>query len=232
VLLLALAGTPGPCGPYAYRTYCVRKGPDSALQDIEQPVEQGGVPGEHRYTGARTARHRPGVPLHIPTVFTSAPSRSSRLAGAALLTALLVAGCGSASQSGESGKAGASDSPEGKASSRTDTGASKKPAKSPSTSAPAPPAASDGKRYSACADGTCEVALPRPVEFAVDGGTFTVKKVKPEKSLDFEVTLATGAGGSGTLKGTCGPVFRFNETGGGSSSTCAAADGTPTSPAP
>jgi hypothetical protein len=149
--------------------------------------------------------------------------------------ALLLAGCGAASHSGESGTGGASDSPKGKAgsaSSRADGGASKKPAKSPSASAPAPPTASDGKRYSACSDGTCEVALSRPVEFTVDGGTFTVKKVKPEKSLDFEVTLATGAGASGTLKGTCGPIFRFNESGGGSSSTCASADSTPTPPAP
>ncbi|MDO0935259.1 hypothetical protein QQY66_27660 [Streptomyces sp. DG2A-72] len=121
-------------------------------------------------------------------------------AGGALLLALLVAGCGSASDGDTSDSAA---SGKGRADDRT-------PSAEPTpTPTPTPTlTASDGTRYSACADGTCEVAISRPVEFAVNGSMFNVTKVNRGNSLEFKLALSYGARGSGTLAANCG-VTRF-----------------------
>ncbi len=67
------------------------------------------------------------------------------------------------------------------------------------------------------------------LEIALNGGTFSVTKVKRGDSLEFELSLASGAQGSGTLAGSCG-VTRFLP-GGVSTETCAD-DGRPRSRPP
>ncbi|MEV0474631.1 hypothetical protein [Streptomyces prunicolor] len=152
-----------------------------------------------------------------------------------LVAGLILAGCGSATP--ERGGSTATSAHGGSAASRpaaTATGKAPATPTTPAASTPPPPppapTASDGRRYAACADGTCEVAVARPVDIAVNGGTFSVTKVKPGDSVDFEVTLA-GGGGSGTMKGTCGTIVRFYP---GSTSliTCGNADSTPAPPSP
>ncbi|MGW6903064.1 hypothetical protein [Streptomyces sp. NPDC054940] len=102
-----------------------------------------------------------------------------------LALALLLAGCGSASDGGTS----ADPRPSG---SVTASSAGDEPPSTPTPSAPrstappsTPPTAADGTRYSACADGTCEVrvtkeaTVPVPERFglgpvmvsAISGGT-------------------------------------------------------------
>ncbi|MGW0835072.1 hypothetical protein [Streptomyces prunicolor] len=166
-----------------------------------------------------------------------------------LAAGLLLAGCGSATPerggsaaTPEHGGSAASrpatsrpvaSRPAGRTTAATATGKPPATPTTPAASTPPPPAptASDGRRYAACADGTCEVAVARSVDIAVNGGTFSVTKVKPGDSVDFEVTLAGGGGGSGTMKGTCGTIVRFYP---GSTSliTCGAADSTPAPPSP
>lgn len=165
----------------------------------------------------------------------------------ALAAALLLAGCGSGTPEGggsagtpERGGSAAVQEHGGSAASRPAasrpagrTAAATATGKAPATSTmPSPaPTASDGRRYAACADGTCEVAVSRSVDIAVNGGTFSVTKVKPGDSVGFEVTLAGGGGGSGTLKGTCGTIVRFYP-GFTSLITCGDADSTPAPPSP
>jgi hypothetical protein len=154
--------------------------------------------------------------------------------------ALLVAGCGSSSDDGASGNSASSKGkPSGKPARKVTAPAStSKPVDPPATStpppspSPTPVTASDGTRYSACADGTCEVAVSRPVRIAVEGGTLSVTKVKPEDSMGFELTFASGGGGSGTLKGTCGAVFTFYRGGGAGASSCGTDTSAATPPAP
>ncbi|MGW3624766.1 hypothetical protein [Streptomyces sp. NPDC000880] len=57
-------------------------------------------------------------------------------------------------------------------------------------------------------------------------------KVKPDDSLNFELTLANGGQASGTMKGTCGTTATFHQSGGGMSTTTCGASSTPTPPAP
>ena len=162
----------------------------------------------------------------------------------ALAAALLLAGCGSGTpegggSAGTPGHGGSAGTPEHGGSAATPGhggSAASRPVASrptPAASTPPPPAptASDGRRYAACADGTCEVAVSRSVDIAVNGGTFSVTKVKPGDSVGFEVTLAGGGGGSGTLKGTCGTIVRFYP-GFTSLITCGDADSTPAPPSP
>ncbi|MEE1939986.1 hypothetical protein V1L54_11340 [Streptomyces sp. TRM 70361] len=147
-----------------------------------------------------------------------------------LLAALLAAGCGSG-PAGEGADGG--ETPAGGATTRAGT-SRPAPTGTPSatSSPPAPkPTASDGTRYSACADGTCEVAVARPVDITVGGGTFSVKGVKPGHELTFEIVTADGATGSGTLKG-CGTVLSFSPGGGGVTSTACDAGGVPEPPDP
>lgn len=153
-----------------------------------------------------------------------------RVAVGVLLAALLAAGCGSGPV-GEGTDNG--ETPADRATTRAETG---RPAHTGTASAtsspPAPkPTASDGTRYSACADGTCEVAVSRPVDIAVGGGTLSVKGVKPGNELMFEIATADGATGSGTLKG-CGTVLSFSPGGSGVTSTICDAGGIPEPPDP
>ncbi|MET7336716.1 hypothetical protein [Nonomuraea sp. NPDC005650] len=165
--------------------------------------------------------------------------RRLRPATGAALVLLLVAACGSA-PSGEGDAAGtpSSGKPASTASaSPSPTAAAASPSPSPSAGTPTPsarplPRASDGKRYSACRDGTCEVAVSRPMRITVKGGRLTVIKVKPNSSLKFDLTFTYGGGGSGVLKGTCGVIATFfRYAGGGAMEGCASEDSTPKKPA-
>lgn len=169
-----------------------------------------------------------GALMNVLTA-VQAPPRSTWLISGALVVTLLAAGCGAPPDSGTSGNnASVSASP-----SRTAVPASPHTSPSPSaTSAPPPPTAADGTRYAACAEGTCEVAVSRPVDIAVDGGTLSVTEVKPDDSLDFELTLTDGGQASGTMKGTCGTTATFHRNGGGTSVATCGAGSTPTPPAP
>lgn len=171
--------------------------------------------------------------MNDPAAASPPPPRCHWPTAAALAAALLLAGCGSGPPDGggsaASRHAGKTTAPGATGTASTDRTT---PTASPtSTPPPPPPTASDGTRYAACADGTCEVAVSRPVDIAVNGGTFSVTRTRPGNSVDFEVTLATGGGGSGTLKGTCGTIARFYP-GSVSMVTCSDADSTPTPPAP
>ncbi len=156
------------------------------------------------------------------TVSTAATGarRISWQTGCALLAVLLSAGCGARGDSGVAENP--ASSPSSTAASPIAT-ASPTPTPTPDATTPAPirvRAAADGRRYAACADGTCEVAVTKPVRIRVDGGTFSVTKVKRDVQLDFKLTMRTGAGGSGTLK-SCG-VMKFYLYGGGGMVTCGA----------
>jgi hypothetical protein len=148
---------------------------------------------------------------------------------------VLVTGCGSAPSAGgnaaETVSAGktASTAPTASPSAGASTGT---PTSTPTPSARPLPRAADGKRYSACRDGTCEVAISRPVRIAVKGGRLTVLKVKPNNSLKFDLTFTYGGGGSGLLKGTCGAIATFYRYAGGAGMEgCRSDDSTPKKPA-
>ncbi|MFG2780963.1 hypothetical protein ACGFY7_24305 [Streptomyces prunicolor] len=162
------------------------------------------------------------------------PPRRHWPTATAVAAVLLLAGCGSATpeRGGSTVSRPATSRPDGRTTAATATGKAPATRTTPAASHPPRPAptASDGRRYAACADGTCEVAVARSVDIAVNGGTFSVTKVKPGDSVDFEVTLA-GGGGSGTLKGTCGAIVRFSP-GSTSMITCGDADSTPAPPSP
>ena len=164
---------------------------------------------------------------------TSAVSRRSPLlAGGVLLAALLAAGC--ASDPGGEPVGGGKPSGGGKASGKpAATESPRNPSSRPPTSAPAPPplTASDGTDYSACAGGTCEVAVSGPVDVPVAGGTFTVKKVTPGDGVTFTLESDFG-GGNGTVKGRCGTVLNFYPGGGGMISKVCEEGTTPSPPAP
>jgi hypothetical protein len=150
------------------------------------------------------------------------PSRTLRTVSATLLAALLAAGCGT--QSGGGGDA------DRRPTARESSG---EPGRTPtaSPSPPRKPTASDGTRYAACADGTCEVAVSRPVDIAVDGGTLEVTEVKAGDKVEFELTPASGAGSSGTLKG-CGTVLQVYPGGGGARSSVCEEGEIPDAPEP
>ncbi|QKW07701.1 hypothetical protein HUT18_16240 [Streptomyces sp. NA04227] len=180
-------------------------------------------------------------PLAVSSV---RPRTFGPIAGAALL-ALLLSACGSSDGDGDSddvgaggdakGKTGASSAPAEPSARPSASASSAVPSPSPTRTSPAPaPAvkASDGSRYGACADGTCEVAIDGPTSFAVGGGSFAVQKLKKKQSVDFDLTLASGSGGNGTLKGTCGPIFTFFDGGGGGMLGCTDADAAPKRPDP
>ncbi|MDW5328993.1 hypothetical protein [Plantactinospora sp. KLBMP9567] len=166
--------------------------------------------------------------MTVSTAATGVARRISWQTGCALLAVLLSAGCGARRDSDVAENP--TSSPSSTAASAVAT-ASPTPTPAPDATTPAPirvRAAADGRRYAACADGTCEVAVTKPVRIRVDGGTFSVTKVKRDVQLDFKLTMPTGAGGSGTLK-SCG-VMKFYLGGGGGVVTCGA-DGVPERPA-
>ena len=144
---------------------------------------------------------------------SATPRTLQALTGSAVLVALLLGGCTSRGDSAAAGKAIPARG-----------GVDASPA-SPEPSAPAPVAA-DGTNYAACADGTCEISIPGPVDIRVGGGTLKVTKASAQDGLEFDLTLASGAGGNGTLKGTCGTVASFYLGGGGGTMTSPSCDGT------
>ncbi|MDQ7908285.1 hypothetical protein RB614_27535 [Phytohabitans sp. ZYX-F-186] len=156
------------------------------------------------------------------------PRKAPWRAAAAVVAALFVAGCGSSG--GGRASATGTATPAG-----TAVAASASPSPSVATASPSPaprPTAADRRRYAACADGTCEVYVPRPVRIKVRGGTLAVTKVRRDDSLDFKLTFSTGYEGSGTLKGTCGSVVTFYRAGGGAGFTGCPAAGVPVRPTP
>ncbi|SDK01170.1 hypothetical protein SAMN04488074_10424 [Lentzea albidocapillata subsp. violacea] len=75
--------------------------------------------------------------------------------------------------------------------------------------------AADGANYAACADGTCEVTIPGPVDIAVQSHTFSVTEVTADG-----ITFAVAYGGyelGASPKASCGNayVFRLGESAGG-----------------
>lgn len=92
--------------------------------------------------------------------------------------------------------------------------------------------AEDGTRYQACADGTCEVAIAKPVRISLsDGNVLRINKVTAD-SIDIDLSLAAGGGGNGTLKGNCGSIFQFSPAGGGGGQFCPADGSSNPSPEP
>lgn len=144
---------------------------------------------------------------------------SCAILGALLPALLLAAGCGARSDSGASG--GGTPA----------TTSHPSPTTSPTTTSPTPPTAADGSRYATCADGTCEVAVARPVRIKIRDGAFSVTKVVANDSMLFKLTFSAGGGGSGTLMSTCGARLTFYLGGGGSAVTCDAS-GVPATPKP
>lgn len=145
-------------------------------------------------------------------------------AAGGLLAVLLAAGCGSST-------AGSAIASAPSAPVSTTASATSEPAMTTTTEPPPPPpppTAADGANYKACRSGGCEVLIPGPVRIAVDGGTLSVTKVSSEEGVEFSLKLS-GASWSGTLKGTCGGVFRFFR-GGGSSFVGCGASGIPEPP--
>ncbi len=77
------------------------------------------------------------------------------------------------------------------------------------TVSPASPTltAADGVNYAACADGTCEVTVPGPVDIAVQGHTLSVTEVTADG-----ITFTVAQGGyrfTATPKASCGNVYLF-----------------------
>ncbi|GAB3413924.1 hypothetical protein GCM10027569_33750 [Flindersiella endophytica] len=92
--------------------------------------------------------------------------------------------------------------------------------------------AADGTRYQECADGTCEVAIPKPVRISLSSGNvLRITKVAAD-GIDIDLSLAAGGGGTGTLRGNCGSIFQFAPGGGGSGKFCPADGSSNPSPEP
>lgn len=142
---------------------------------------------------------------------------------AVLALALLLAGCGSAPDSGKDGEP--PTTPATSAPPSTTPPPTAPPSTAPPSTAPpsTPPTAADGTRYSACADGTCEVrvsaeaSVPVPDRFglgpltvtAISGGT--VMLFAPLTQSDFSSDggceasfTGPGADSSAYAQMTCG----------------------------
>ncbi|MEV4753582.1 hypothetical protein AB0J86_00465 [Micromonospora sp. NPDC049559] len=152
--------------------------------------------------------------------------RAWRLSCVFLAATVLAGGCGSSREN-----PGPAASPTATVGA---TPGSVEPTPTPSPTvppAPSPVTAADGTNHRACADGTCEVAVSRPGTIrlggrAGSGSTLVVREVLDD-GLDFDLTLARGGGGSGTLKfkDSCGTIVRFDRSGGGGSGSFCNADG-------
>jgi len=110
-----------------------------------------------------------------------------------------------------------------------------KPTPIPSEATRTPPpnplsrTAADGRNYDACADGTCEVEVSRPVKIEIDDFIIEFTEVSEKK---FEFTARTGnGGGSSTVSGSGGYCVTYLSDG-GSSSSCILGDGAPSRPEP
>jgi hypothetical protein len=102
----------------------------------------------------------------------------------------------------------------------------------PPSALPAPTVtAADGTRLSACADGTCEVAVSKRARIKLRTGTLKITKVTANDAVKIEMSLRNGGGGSGTLRGTCGTISYFSASG-GRGEFCADASATPKRPRP
>ncbi|WP_338146720.1 hypothetical protein [Streptomyces boncukensis] len=166
------------------------------------------------------------------------------VAGLALagLAALTAGGCGGSDDGDGSGKAAASSSAQPSDSGRpSDSGElSESPAdrstppRSPAeSSAESPVSAADGRDVGACADGDCEIAVPRPVTFRFKGPSgpakLSVTEVGPNE-VEYEVTSDGGRakGGAGGPGRGCITVLRS----GGTSNSCGRVATTRPSPQP
>jgi hypothetical protein len=92
------------------------------------------------------------------------------------------------------------------------TTAAPTPTAAPPSTTPPGPAAADGIRYAACADGSCQVGVYRPVRITVRGNILTVTRMLAD-GFDYRVALANGASSSGSLRGHC--TLRLTGGGGG-----------------
>jgi hypothetical protein len=160
-----------------------------------------------------------------------------RIASVALtagLVASTVAGCGTAQEGAQpTTPATTSVTPSVSATPTPTPTPTATPSPTPTrTAPPPPPMAADGTKYEECADGTCEVAIPKPVRIELsDGNVLRITKVNAD-GIDIDLSLAAGGGGNGTLKGTCGVIFQFAPGGGGSGRFCPADGSSNPSPEP
>jgi hypothetical protein len=150
-----------------------------------------------------------------------------------LLAATLAGGCGS---SREDDKAAATPSTTASSSAEPSGPTPTTPSPTATTPSPSPVSAADGTNYKACADGTCEVTVSRPITLRLGGragagSTLVVRKVL-SNGLDIDLSLTGGGGGSGTLlfKDSCGTIARFSSSGSGGGSSMCNADGSPLPP--
>jgi hypothetical protein len=118
-----------------------------------------------------------------------------------LLAALALTGCGTDSGGGSDSEA---DTPE----------------------AP-PPSAADGTNYTACDDGTCEVAITDAVDLVVGDFTYAIKAVS-EDGLEMETDNGAGSSTGGSLSVGCVSYLAPNSAGVG----CYEGTGEPPEPDP
>ncbi len=163
----------------------------------------------------------------MTSAYRSRAGRSHRRGAGVVLAALTVltaAGCGGSGRSGEAVSSASSHRQISKSSSeRPGSGASGQPSASAAGSAPAsaPATAADGHDVGACADGTCEIAVSKPVSFRFKGpegpATLSVTEVGANK-IEYTVVSGSGSvGGGATGRGQgCVTVLRAN----GGSNSC------------
>lgn len=120
---------------------------------------------------------------------TSLSPRRRRLFACALVAAFATASCGA-----ESG----SDAPDDETTDRPTESATTEGGTDPEPTEAAPTAA-DGTDYSACDDGSCEVALSEPVTFEFD--EFTITITPTEDGIETEKTSPDGGTGSSSSSG-------------------------------
>ena len=147
------------------------------------------------------------------------------------LAVLIVAGCGGAPAPAPSPAPSPALSPAAEPSPELSSEPSPEPSSEGTPERPIVTAA-DGTRLKACADGTCEVEITEPVRIKLRSGVLKVKKVTRNEAVEFGLTLSSGGGGDGTLKGTCGTISYFFQGGGGRGEFCSSATAAPERPEP
>lgn len=144
-----------------------------------------------------------------------------RLLACALLAALATAACGA-----ESGSVAPDDETADATETETGAGATEtEPSESPTE---AGPTAADGTDYSACDDGSCEVAISEAVTFEFDDFTLTIAPT--EDGIETEKTSADG--GTGTSGSSGAYCLNYITADSHSGSCYAFAEETPAPPDP